>query len=213
MRTEITRIYTYRELSEEAKEKAIENYRNQYNGDFMPFLDDATETLKKFCNLFEIEYTTIDYLETGRSKYHTTVSDEIKELSGSRLVSYLWNNFKNDLFTGKYYRLPSGNKITHNRVKSTKCPSGYFNAYHSAIQLAHCCELTGVCYDEDILEPVYKTLNYKDFNTTYEGMITECIENLCQSVQKEAEWRDSDEYIKDEMQANGVEFTRNGSIH
>ena len=87
-----------------------------------------------------------------------------------------------------------------------------FNAYYSAINLEHSCVLTGVCYDEDILAPVYEFLEKPNFRIDFEDLLNDCIYSLCHAVQSEIEYQTSDEGIEGTILANEYEFTEDGDL-
>ncbi len=138
------------------------------------------------------------------------------DLTGQRLATYIWNNYKNDLFKGKYYNYESNTKeqIKHKRIKSVfyKNSGLWGNYYYSAITLEHSCVLTGWCYDDDILDPIYNFLNKpsKD-GSNFRDLLEDCITSICKSVENEIEYRNTDEYIKEHIEANEYEFTKEGN--
>ena len=87
----------------------------------------------------------------------------------------------------------------------------YFNAYYSAIQLENCCVLTGVCYDDDILQPIYEFLDNPK-NIEFETLLNDCIYSLCHSVSSEIENQNTDEYITEQIECNGYEFDEDGKM-
>ena len=215
MKTIEIKLYKFSELSEKAKETAIENWRANNSGDYW-FLDEANATFEKFAKIFPIEWEEIDYEQPYRNRYRVAASDEVKALSGIRLMTYLWNNYKNDLFKGKYYPVKSNKRIFHKRVTSQELknrPGHFFNAYHSAVILDHSCVLTGVCYDEDILQPIYEYLEKPNNRIDFEDLLDDCINSLCHSVQSEIEYRNSEEAIIETMEANDYDFTENGKLY
>ena len=105
MKTIEIQLFKFSELSEDAQKKAIDHFRESDN-DFW-FIEEANETFKKFADLFSIKWREIDYEQPYRNNYSINLSDDIKGLSGIRLMKYIWNNYKNDLFKGKYYSVKS----------------------------------------------------------------------------------------------------------
>ncbi len=124
MRTE-TRTYTlYRitELSEEAKEKAY----NQWlcNGYFYGWTNENRQTLDTFCERFGIVCRNWRYDACNYSyDYRSRQEDCIDSLSGWRLATYLMNNHWNDLYTPKYFW--KGTKGRKSRIfVDACCPYG-----------------------------------------------------------------------------------------
>lgn len=202
-------VYSFDELSGEAKETAINNYRDD-NQDFF-WSGEVEDTLNKFCDIFSIDWRRIDYQEPYRNDYKINLDENILELSGLRLAKYIWNNFNSYLYKGKYYQVNSDKKLIHKRVKSEVLSNGkIFNAYYSKIQKDNCCVLTGVCYDDDILRPIYEFLD-KPSNIDFETLLNDCIISLCRSVSSEIDWRNEDEQIIEEILANEYEFNEDGT--
>ena len=211
MRVIETTIYRFSELSEEAKEKAIDKWRDNSQGLFS-WKNEASDTLNAFCKIFDVKYNTIDYLETYRNKYRINLPDEVKNLSGIRLAAYLWNNYKNELYKGKFYSVRSDKIMNHNRVKSKVLSNGkIFNAYYSAITLEHSCVLTGMCYDDNILDPIYEFMK-RPYNTGIDELINDCISSFCKAVASDIEYEYSDKCIIETIEINDYEFTENGDL-
>jgi len=197
MKTIEVNLYKFSELPEETKEKVLNNWRNDnYFDDF--YITDANNTFKSFAKLFNINWRNIDYCEPYRNEYSIKLDDNVIQLSGQRLSTYIWNNYKNDLFKGKYlYKKPL---------------SGNTKSKHSKIQLEHSCVLTGVCYDDDILAPIYEFLDKPKDNINFETLINDCIYSLCHSVSSEIEYQNTDEAITETIEANDYDFTEDGNL-
>ena len=199
MRIVETKLYTIEELSDEAKQNAFKNYT--------PITDyissEAYETYKAFEAVFNVK--------ERNGSIVINVRDEVQELSGVRLQTYIWNNFKDSLFKGKYYRVNANYPIKHKRVTSKTFDNGNtHNAYRSAITLESCCPLTGVCYDEAILAPIYQCLT-GNFKHDYYQLISECFQSLEQYVEESIDSCYTIEYFTEEAKANEWEFDENGN--
>jgi 6-pyruvoyl-tetrahydropterin synthase len=218
MKTIELKIYSFSELSEEAQQKAISNYRN--NGIYCQYIyDEAHETVKKAGKLFKLNLI-------GRTIFDFSAShldNNILELTGLRLRKYLINNF--DLYKGKFYAAIGDNRIiNHPCIKVHKydiskgARVSSSNFYYSRIQKENSCILTGVCYDDSFLSPMYNFINdYRNFPSanyqTFEDIIQYCFDSLKKDLESEEEYRNSDEAIKDEIEANEYEFTEDGKIY
>ena len=209
MKTIEVKIYSFDELSEEAKEKAINKWRDSGNEDEF-YTMDANKSFEKFADLFSIDWRNIDYCEPYRNDYHVKMDDNILYLSGQRLATYIWNNYKRDIFKGKYYSLWSKKDITYKYY-----PEGHavLKTRYSHIFLDNCCVLTGVCYDDDLLKPIYEFLDNPKDNVDFETLLNDCIYSLCHSVCSEIEYQNSDEQIAETIRANEYEFTENGEMY
>ncbi len=210
MRTVRIKVLKFDELTEQAKQKAISDFRNKgIETDYI--YDDAYASVKKFHEIFPTKEGSRSWLDiqTGH------IDDVILELKGLRLQKYLWNNFKNEIFKGKYFGdAEVKHCIKHKRIKSIDHKNGNFtNAYYSAIKLDSSCVLTGVCYDLDLLDPIYAYLNKTDFSndtTTFESLLEDCFKSLEKSIESEVDDRNSDESIQEDIENNKYEFTAEG---
>ena len=98
MKTVKTKIYSFNELTEEAQQNAINQYRNDFlNHDFI--YDDAYKTVEKFNELFGLKEGQSSWLN-----FSTNFENNIEDLKGLRLQKYILNNYGNDLFKRKYLK-------------------------------------------------------------------------------------------------------------
>lgn len=215
MRTIRTKIYKFQELNKEAQQIAIERYRNN-NLDFSFIYDDAEKTVLAFNNAFN--------LSTGRNswlEFTENYEDYILNLTGLRLRKYLLNNFNDTLFKRKYLKhgeLLDSFKPYHRMKKQTEitnnCPNkGKISvSYYSNIFVdANNCNLTGMCYDCNMMQPIYDFLELRTFDSTnFEDLLNSCFDTMRKTLQKEEEYMYSDEYITEEIEANEYEFLENG---
>jgi hypothetical protein len=200
-RTIRTKVYQFNELSDTAKEKAIEWYRNG-SDDGQIYADEIIDSVKAVADLFNLkfgrEYTDI---RTGH------IEDTILELKGIRLYKYLINNYYNTLFSKKQYyfcRLKDGSK-------QFNCVGQNSGKYTSKCQWQIAsCPLTGVCYDMDILQPVYDFLKRPDKSTTFADLISNIEYAIQKTFDNNEQWVNSDEFITEQIQANEYEFTADG---
>ena len=204
---EIT-LYKFSELSDNAKQKAIEKWRNDSYDSQPWFISECNESFEKFAKLFSIDWRNIDYQEPYRNEYSINLDDQIKYLSGQRLATYIWNNYRNDIFKRKYYSLWSKKDISYKHYKE-----GYpvLKTRYSKIQLENCCVLTGACYDDDLLTPIYDFLN-KPTEIDFETLLNDCIYSLCHSISNEIDYHNSDDAITEEIENNEYDFLENGEM-
>lgn len=208
MRTVRTKVYKFNELSKQAKENAIGNYRNR-GYDYQHYYDEITESVKALCNLFN--------LKTGRQWSDLRLShidDNIIELKGVRLYKYLVNNYYNDLFTPKYIKAIDRElkcKQFVCEVRKDYKGEKYTQLFSKQFR-TNSCVLTGVCYDDDILHPIYDFLKKPDKDTTFESLFNDVAHAISKCYDNTEEWVNSDEFIKDEIEANELEFTKDGKL-
>ena len=188
MKTISVNIYSFNELSKEAKQKAISDYRDCKDTSYI--YNDAHKTVKKFNDIFNTKEGGHSWLEIN-----CYIDDNILNLSGLRLRTYIINNYGDALFKNKYIKRIKGKSV------------------YSKIKKDNCCVLTGVCYDDDILSPIYKFLEQKSFDcTTFEDLLKKCFINLKCVLDDEEEYMRSDEYITESILANEYEFYENGKL-
>lgn len=211
MKTIRTKVYQFNELTEQAKENAISQYRNMehYN---QHYYDEIIESVKAVCELFN--------LKTGRqwSDIKTShIDDNICELKGIRLYKYIVNNYWYSLYKRKFLGSIGDNKVIKHRMSKTHfydmCKGARVNSsnfIYSNVQFDNCCTLTGVCYDNDILQPVYDFLKRPNLSTTFEDLMQKIESAISKTFDNTEEWLNSDEFIKDEIEANEYEFTKDG---
>jgi hypothetical protein len=90
MRTITTKVYTFDELGEEAKKKALEWWAANYE---MLDGDKVVNSIKEFVDLFngKLKDWSFDW-SGGQSSWKVDLSDEVKGLSGVRLYKWISNN-------------------------------------------------------------------------------------------------------------------------
>ena len=88
---------------------------------------------------------------------------------------------------------------------------GYWITLRSNFYVESCCPFTGVCYDEDLLQP-FKEFIKKPDGRTFEDLLREAVETLRISLENEDEYRYSDEGIEQDIEANGYEFMEDGEL-
>lgn len=208
MRTIETKIYTFDELSEAAKQRAINDYNN--NERFEYLFDDANNTIRAFCDIFPAEQggNSLFYLV---AKEDNAYNDNVR---GERLQRYIWNNYGRKIFTSKYYGVKANYPIKHNRIQSITYRNGNtFNGYYSAIFVDNLDVLTGVCYDDDLLKPIYEFLNQRNpENIGMEELIKRCGKSLEESVTSEIEYLCSNESVSEALTVNDYEFFEDGKF-
>lgn len=214
MKTKTINLYQFNELSDEAKGKAINKWRDQEYNNTPWFIDEAGKSFEKFAGIFSIKWNNIDYEEPHRNDYQIQLDDQILELSGQRLATYIWNHYRNDIFQGKYYgelidTFKDGTKIP----VSKEHPIGKRHVKrYSHVFVSSCCVMTGVCYDDDLLNPIYEFLNKPNENVNFETLLNDCIYSLCHSVSSEIEHQMSDEVITETLIANEYWFDEEGNL-
>lgn len=199
-------LYSFEELSEEAKQKAIEDHRDLCNGDQPAWADENRESMEKFSEIFPIKVTNWSYGGRGEGvDFRFETEDYIEELSGVRLATYIWNNYKNKLFKGKWY-----SKAWDEKLRILNPSKGTGVERRSKIILDNCCVLTGYCMDDTILDPIYQFLN-KPSNIDFRELLEDCFDAWIKACNSDIEWQNSYEYLSEELINNEYEFEEDGS--
>lgn len=212
MRTETVKIYELNELSETAKETAHENYLT--NGFEWNHTDELESTLKAFESVFPVKIKHWEFDNNyAEVRFEMTCDSDVSDLTGLRLARYIYNNFYNELFKPKFIgSLKTNEYVQHKRIKSpiNAYENGNrFNPYYSAIQKDTSCVLTGMCFDDDILQPVYDFLKKPNGQDFYD-LMDSCFDAWCKTAKDELQSELSFEYFEGIAEANEYEFLENG---
>lgn len=217
MRTIRTKVYKFDELNDDAKQNAIRHYQNDHlTFDFI--YSDAENTVDAFCGAFNVKTGSHSWLDCNTSN----INDDVLNLTGLRLRKYLLNNFGETLYKRKYLKsgqLSNERKPFHRMMKQSEitnnCPNkGKFSiSYYSNIQKeSKNCNLTGMCYDDDMMQPIYDFLELRTFdNTNFDDLLNSCFDAMRKTLKDEEEYMYTDEYISEEILANDLEFTKDGN--
>lgn len=208
MRTVCKTVYQFHELSEQAQKKAIENYRaNEVNTDYI--YDEAYNTVKKFNEVFGLKEDRRSWLDFNAGH----IDGNILNLKGQRLRTYIENNFGAHITKGKYFSLWSKSEVS---FKHHKDGHPALKSRYSKVMFERNCALTGVCYDQSILQPMYEFLDWNlrpDYNSymDFETLMNDCFASLAKDIEDEVAAQNSDEAIADTIESNGYEFDENGN--
>lgn len=211
------KLFPFAELKEEIQEIIINERQSRI--DFAePFYYEHEETLKAFEELmgikvknwtidsyrynYRIEYAIRAYMTDGYC--HDVEGEEIK---GKYLWRYLMNNVYDDVFPRKtFIKYDAGyNSEKHrwNKQRTSRVIREQWNE----------CVLTGVCYDCDILEPIAKYLSKPiDDNYTLDDIVHDCLDNFFSAWQKEIEYYNSYEGVKECLTELDDMYYANGKV-
>jgi len=206
MRTIRTKVYKFDELSKTAKNKVIENYRNvNYQNNDYAWLGENRDTLNAFAKLFPVNIKDWSYGGQGEGVYFSfTGSDEIENLTGVRLATYIWNNYKDSIYTKKYYSICNGIK---------NCIGQNSKSRHSNIELDELgCPFTGYCMDNEIIAPLFEFMRSPSKNTDFKDLLELCFNAWVKACNEDINYQNSDEYIINAIQSNEYEFTIDGRM-
>jgi hypothetical protein len=196
MKTIEVKLYSFYELSETAQQYAINKKRD--SGMFDDYIyDDAYRTVKIFHSIFG----TKEGLDSWLGFRTGNIEDNILELSGLRLRTYIINNFWSALYKGKYYS--TGKYVRNKHVHR-----------YSKVFFENCCVLTGVCYDNSLLGPIYEFIESKTVNNniTFEDLLTDCLQALKKDIETEVYYINSDKGIREYLNDGDEEYTEDGKL-
>lgn len=195
MRTEtVSRsLYQFDELSEAAKERAREWFRevSEY-----PWANENRESMEAFCQAFPViakdwQYDTCSYYMVSRFNGE----DKIAELSGNRLRTYIVNNYSHILSARKAYQKAGGGNIRKSRIVFTPTD----------------CPFTGYCFDEVLLDNIRDFIAKPD-SRTFAELLDDCLEAWAKACRDECNYQNSDDAIDETIRANEYEFLESGVL-
>jgi len=235
--TDTYNVYTFDELSEEAKQKAHEDYLRDH--DYWFWGSEATDTMKEVEKLFQIrlgdwcidtyrpEYPSVRFLDNFGDLWE---QDERRELKGNRARAFLWNNFGHVLTSPrtKYFCHDKNGKRFE--AVGANCVSIKSNVFTTRVYDGTC-PLTGVYFDCCALDPLAyfcfgvewnekeqrrtmttdRTIRHDD-RTTVEDVIKDCVRSMFKSFVDDMEDAESRERFAENCEANNWEFLENGEM-
>ena len=199
MRVIETKVYTFEELSEEAKEKAIENrYINVEISEWYWFIYDVFK--HQYSNLFDI--TNIYF-----SGFHSQGDGAMFEYDGitDKLI---------DEFIAQLELSPLRKKIVKDifYFSGSGKHKGYYHNEHCCWHIINieCTYAYREGYYPNIDEFMYEL--QVDFDAYVREKYIDLAKELYQSLEYEYEWHTSDEAIEERLINGEYEFTENGEL-
>ncbi len=208
MKTIEIKLYQFSELSDEAKETAMRNFDN--SNDAYYDYEEINGSIKAMAELFGLKFgREYSDLRTGH------IADNILNLSGARLYTYLINNYYSDLFKPKYIKIIDRHVFWKpficKRANGKVTPE--YTQIFSKSFVDNDCVLTGVCFDNDVLQPVYDFIK-RPTNDTFEELINDISNAISALYRRTEDYYNSREYIIETFEANDQwEFTEDGNIY
>lgn len=193
-------VYTFDELSNDAKEKAINSFR--YNDSCLNWQDEAINTINAIsaamnCDAEWHSYDGIKYYVSFTSKEY----EDIEILEGKRAYAYIVNNY---LMPNKNYKTYWKDRCIYtDGRKNWKRKSKLFYGWDD-------CPFTGYCMDCCFIEAWKKWEKNFNKNSTVGDFIELVADNLAEDWTKDNEYQMTDEYIIDMIEANEYEFLEDG---
>ena len=230
MKEVTVRLYEYDELSDEAKRKAHEDWLSVNREHFCG--GEVRATLKRLEEEFGIEVTRWSYdacsHDCGTVRFENWNDGQLA-LAGERARAFLWNNF------GHLVMRPRTHCYMKVDGKWRNCVGQESRKYESKVFFDRTydgtCPLTGVCFDNDALDPlacfcfgvkwdekakkrvtVPCDERWRWKSKTVEDVVRECVDALFESAQKDCEYQDSEEHFAEMCSDNGWTFEEDGTI-
>lgn len=201
-------VFTFNELSDSAKQKAVECYRayrggddfyfSEYNASLAAFADDIGININNWS--YGLEGCTVDF-DFGDLEVLNTIT-------GARAYAWVVNNVKG-LRPGPRVYTVSREVNRHGFIRNERIVKRV-----SGVYLADdCCNYTGVCCDEYLMKP-FREFLLKPDSRSVEDLIKEAIDSYCCALRDDLEYHESDEFLTEEL-INGdtPEFFENGTIY
>lgn len=204
MKTYTVKTFYFDELTDAAKWEA---YRRDQNRDFgTSYNSDFQNTLEKFEEAFgisvyrwEVYSTTYTFDFSIRDDLETQPEDITNPI---RLAAYVYNNCYDKIKKGKYYS-------TGHRWENGKFT---YKFRYSKINFSiDDCPLTGVFCDCDILSPIIDCLNYTRLYSSFDDLITDCLNRFFETWRDALEYSESFEFYAEEAQEQGWEYLADGT--
>lgn len=218
MKTIEVNLYKFSELSEEAQQTAIEQYRDKQRGYICE--DEYKDTLNAFSEKFPVDTGKWEVGVYSRSYCDliSTAREEVEQLTGVRLYKYLVNNFGGILFKRKYLgslKQQDQPHARHQMVKNREIKSGpnkgkFYASVFSNCQTERDYNLTGVYSDYDILKPIYEFLEKPCKHTNFLNLINECGESWAKGFENNIEHENSEEFIIESLLCRDQDYTEDG---
>lgn len=192
-------VYSFDELSEDAKERAIQDAREDRQRWENPWTDEYRGSLDAFAKEFGIDWSSNHYGDGVYVNEYPTVGGNAsrwdierydisgESVRGMRLRTYLLNNYQNVLYQYKKY----GKRTSRLAVEET------------------CCPFTGFCADADLLDPIRLFIANPRPNVDLNDLMDECLDSYTRSWRAECEHYLSDEDIIEAL-AYDRRFTEDG---
>ena len=197
MRTVDVKVFGIEELNEKAKNYA---YHKWLESGIYPWSTENRNTLDEFVSIFPIKVIDWEYGDGNpHAKVIFTGDENIENLTGIRLYTYLCNNYDHYLSKGKtYYKFTSDGKC----IKHT-----------SKLLMDYEYVLTGYFVDEAILAPIRHFFLVPSNTMTFKQLMVDCINNWLYCCDEDYQCCTSMEYFMDESAANGWEYMEDGNLY
>lgn len=211
--------YTAQELKvlfPDAFERALEKHvESEYNDPY--YADEIYSSYEAILEILDIEMGNycFDYFEPYRNKPDFR-DDDALDLEGLRAYKYVVNRLESKLYN-PWYGLFSDSYIEQTRLESESKPhTASITARNMTRRkkpygkpwVKNDCPLTGVCFDEYLLEKLYKYLLVD--KATLKDALTWLMDDTTQLIVKEYESHCTESYFIEDSNDRDLRFTESG---
>lgn len=186
-------VYEFNELSEEAKEKARAWYREAAASDNYS-LDEMLESLKAVFKVLGYPMKDWSIGPYNRGNFLKVDLGDANDLTGKRALAWLENNLFDQL------------RITPAQFKTKQKEYMSYGTDYRPGNVPPC-PLTGVCYDDDLLDALRKDVIAGE-------TLKDALQGLADKVQAmneaEIEYQNEDAQVDEMLIANGYTFNQDG---
>ena len=187
-------LYKFEELSEESKKVVMERERNSIQQWGIDAWDsEHRDTLEKFSDIVGIkirDWEVCSYDHNYRFYFpYDIYGKDASEVTGKYLLRFL-NSIYYEIRKGKYFSC--GQRWENGKFH-------YSHRYSKILWEEMNCPLTGVCYDNEILKPIYDWHKNPDWDKSLKELIDDCLESFFKQWEEECEYCGSDEYVIQEL--------------
>lgn len=206
------KVYSVNDLLKPKNSEILERVINEYRStQYLDYIyEEAFETVNAFIEKFPY---TIKTNNSWLAPNLNSIDDNILELAGLRLRNWLINNLE-FLYSPKYIgSLKTNDYVKHKRIKShlnVNSIGNRYNPYYSGCQVSKECNLTGVYYDIELLQPIYDFIAKPNEKKDLTELLKNCFSCLKSAIEKEIEYTQSDEYIIEDLKDSNNEYFENG---
>lgn len=194
MRTEQIEIFTFAELSPEAQERAIERWRNR--GEFFhDFVIEEWNDILRACGWSEVEINYSGFCSQGDGASFTGRFDG-REIDEAKFRQYFEPNSDSDWILVGFIEYESCS------AKLRRTSRHY--SHENTVGVDWMEEATG-----DDFVTVESTATEDDFLSHCRAVMRE----IYRALEREYDWQMSDEYIRESIEANELEFLATGEIY
>lgn len=187
MKTHTITTYTFDELSDQAKENALEWVRSNWH-DLYSWHDDNAASLKKFAEWIGAEERDVDFNVSMWGHTYAKIS--------------LYDKYTVMIIDDEYQQIV---------LSELRDEDLYNYLITSEEKINESCPFTGYCMDEDLLDPLREYLENPDPEVTLQDLVDEGANNWLKSYIQDWEYTYSDEGLTDFLSANEHEFLEDGT--